>query len=97
MKTFDDLDFQPHPDGHDAILAIIQFPNQYGATVTQWYGTMGYHMALYAHCYEVKPLRFVNNQPQQDFTLYPDTMLAYSPEDVTSYLIQFQSLPENND
>jgi hypothetical protein len=93
MATFDDLNFFPHPDGHHAIQAIVRYSNDYGATVTQWYGTMGYHMALYAHCYEVTPLYFNNNIPQQDFTLYPDTMLAYSPEDVTSYLNQFQSLP----
>ena len=47
IKTFDDLQFNPHPNHPNGIQARIQFENGYGASVVQKPYTYGGNEGLY--------------------------------------------------
>jgi hypothetical protein len=47
MKTFNDLEFKPHPSGIGGIVSRIKFDNGYGASVVQGPHTYGGEDGLY--------------------------------------------------
>ena len=89
MKTFKDLDFQPHPNmGHDGgVQARIQFDNGYGASVVCTPYTYGGDKGLY----ELAVLDS-NGSLTYDTPITNDVIGYLRPEDVTDVMEKIQQL-----
>ena len=89
MKTFKDLDFQPHPNmGHvGGVQARIQFDNGYGASVVCTPYTYGGDKGLY----ELAVLDSDGNLTY-DTPITNDVIGYLRPEDVTDVMEKIQQL-----
>ena len=89
MKTFKDLDFQPHPNlGHvGGIQARITFDNGYGASVVRSQYTYGGDTGLYELAVFGKDGHITYDTP-----ITNDVLGYLKPEDVTDILEQIQLL-----
>lgn len=86
MKTFNDLEFKPHPMG-SGIISRIKFDNGYGASVVKGPHTYGGDKGLY----ELAVLD--SNDELTYMTSVTDDVEGYlTEEDVTNLLIQIQNL-----
>jgi hypothetical protein len=87
MKTFQDLYFNPHPNGMGGVQARIQFPNGYGASVVRNSSSYGGGDGLYE-------IAVLNSEGRITYdTPITDDVLGYLNEnDVTSILKRIQSL-----
>ena len=89
MKTFKDLDFQPHPNmGHaGGVQARIQFDNGYGASIVRSQYTYGGDKGLY----ELAVLDS-NGSLTYDTPITNDVIGYLRPEDVTDVMEKIQQL-----
>ena len=89
MKTFKDLDFQPHPNlGHvGGIQARIQFKNEYGASVVRSEFTYGGSDGLYELAVLGKDGHITYDTP-----ITNDVIGYLKPEEVTKIMQQIQML-----
>lgn len=89
MKTFKDLDFQPHPNmGHvGGVQARIQFDNGYGASVVRSQYTYGGDKGLY----ELAVLDS-DGHITYDTPITNDVIGYLRPEDVTDVIEKIQLL-----
>ena len=89
MKTFKDLDFQPHPNmGHvGGVQARITFDNGYGASVVRSQYTYGGDKGLYELAVFGKDGHITYDTP-----ITNDVLGYLKPEDVTDILEQIQLL-----
>jgi hypothetical protein len=87
MKTFQDLDFNPHPNGMDGVQARILFPNGYGASVVCNPFSYGGRDGLYE-------IAILNSEGRITYdTPITDDVIGYLNEtQVTDILKQIQSL-----
>jgi hypothetical protein len=90
MKTFKDLQFEPHPMG-GGVISRITFDNGYGASVVKGEHTYGGRDGLYE-------LAVISPNGQLDYTTpITDDVIGYlRPEDVTDVLIKIQQLPKKD-
>ena len=89
MKTFKDLDFQPHPNmGHvGGVQARIQFDNGYGASVVRSQYTYGGDKGLYELAVFGKDGHITYDTP-----ITNDVIGYLRPEDVTDVMEKIQQL-----
>jgi len=87
MKTFNDLDFNPHPNGMGGVQARIPFPNGYGASVVCNPFSYGGREGLYE-------IAVLNSEGCITYgTPITDDVIGYLNEnEVTDILKQIQSL-----
>jgi hypothetical protein len=87
MKTFNDLDFNPHPNGMGGVQARIPFPNGYGASVVCNPFSYGGREGLYE-------IAVLNSEGRITYgTPITDDVIGYLNEtEVTDILKQIQSL-----
>ena len=86
MKTFNDLDFRPHPNGMGGVQARIKFENGYGASVIKSSFSYGGNQGLYE-------LAVLFEDDITYNTPITDDVLGYlSEDDVTEHLKQIQEL-----
>ena len=87
MKTFNDLEFNPHPTGMGGILARIDFDNGFGATVVQTPFTYGGDKGLYELAvWKGNELHYDNSVANGDVVGY------LREEDVTDVMEKIQQL-----
>ncbi len=85
MKTFEDLEFKPHPIGN-GLQVVMNFDNDYGVSVVKFNGSYGYHQDLW----EVAILYKDELTYNTDIT---DDVLGYQTEqDVTDVMKMVQAL-----
>ena len=85
-KTFDDIEFKPHPLGN-GIQGVIIFDNSYGASVVQTETSYGGKSGLYEMAILDKMGHLMYT------TQITDDVIGYlTPEQVTEKLIQIQDL-----
>ena len=85
-KTFDDIEFKPHPLGN-GIQGVITFDNDYGASVVQTETSYGGKSGLYEMAILDKMGHLMYT------TQITDDVIGYlTPEQVTEKLIQIQDL-----
>ena len=89
MKTFKDLDFQPHPNmGHvGGVQARIEFDNGYGASVVRSQYTYGGDRGLYELAVFGKDGHITYDTP-----ITNDVIGYLRPEDVTDVMEKIQQL-----
>ncbi len=87
MKTFNDLEFKPHPSGIGGIVSRIKFDNGYGASVVQGPHTYGGKDGLY----ELAVLNS-NGDLIYDTPITDDVEGYLSETQVTDLLIKIQQL-----
>ena len=89
MKTFKDLDFQPHPNmGHvGGVQARITFDNGYGASVVRSQYTYGGDKGLYELAVFGKDGHITYDTP-----ITNDVIGYLRPEDVTDVMEKIQQL-----
>ena len=87
MKTFKDLEFNPHPNHLGGVQARIYFDNGYGASVVQTPHTYGGDMGLYELAVFGK-----DGHITYDTTITNDVEGYLSEDDVTNLLEQIQQL-----
>jgi len=89
--SFDDLDFQSHPNFSAGVQAIATYPNGYGASVVRFSGSYGYEQGLY----EVGILAVQGDGFNLDYStrLGNDVIGHCSPERVTEILREVAALP----
>ena len=87
MKTFNDLEFKPHPSGIGGILSRIKFDNGYGASIVQGPHTYGGEDGLY----ELAVLNS-NGDLIYDTPITSDVEGYLSEAQVTDLLIKIQQL-----
>ena len=86
MKTFKDLEFNPHPNHLGGVQSVITFDNGYGASVVQTPYTYGSAKGLYE-------LAVLNDDGITYDTPITDDVIGWlRPEDVTEVLIKIQQL-----
>ena len=86
LKTFDDIEFKPHPLGN-GIHGVITFDNGYGASVVRHDYSYGGKDGLYELAVLDKDGELTYDTP------ITDGVMGYlTPEDVTEILIQIQDL-----
>jgi hypothetical protein len=87
VKTFKDLEFNPHPSGMGGVQARIQFDNGYGASVVKTPYTYGGDKGLYE-------LAVLDSDGHLTYaTPVTDDVIGYlRPEDVTDVLDKIQQL-----
>jgi hypothetical protein len=87
VKTFKDLEFNPHPSGIGGVQARIQFENGYGASVVIGPNTYGGDSGLYE-------LAVLDSDGKLTYaTPITDDVIGYlRPEDVTDVLAKIQQL-----
>ena len=85
-KTFDDINFEPHPMG-EGVVGVISFDNGYGASVVQTDFSYGGRLGLYE-------LAVLDNEGHLTYnTSVTDDVIGYlRPEQVTEKLIEIQDL-----
>ena len=85
-KTFDDIEFKPHPLGN-GVQGVITFDNGYGASIVQTKTSYGGREGLYE-------LAILDKFGQLMYTTQiSDDVIGYlTPEQVTEKLIQIQDL-----
>ena len=86
LKTFDDIEFKPHPLGN-GIHGVITFDNGYGASVIRHNYSYGGDAGLYELAVLDK-----DGELTYDTPITSDVMGYLTPEDVTEILIQIQDL-----
>lgn len=87
FKTFDDLEFKPHPYA-GGVVSRIMFDNGYGASVVSIEISYGSKKGLYELAVLDKDGKLTYDTPITD-----DDVVGYlSPEQVTEILIQIQDL-----
>ena len=85
IKTFKDLEFNPHPIGN-GLQAVMKFDNDYGISVVKFNGSYGYHQDLWEVAILYKDAITYNT----DIT---DDVLGYQTEqDVTDVMKKVQTL-----
>ena len=85
-KTFDDIEFKPHPMGN-GVQGVIMFDNGYGASVVQTETSYGGLMGLYELAILDKDGHLIYT------TQISDDVIGYlEPERITEKLIQIQDL-----
>ena len=87
MKTFNDLDFKPHPHV-DGVISRIQFDNGYGASVVKHDFSYGGKDGLY----ELAVLDS-NGNLTYETSVTEDVEGYLTEDDVTRLLEQIQQLP----
>ncbi len=87
MKTFNDLEFKPHPNNMGGVQAYITFQNGYGASVVCTPYTYGGDRGLYELAVFGK-----NGHIAYDTPITNDVLGYLKPEEVTDILEQIQSL-----
>jgi len=87
MKTFNDLEFKPHPSGIGGIVSRIKFDNGYGASIVQGPHTYGGEDGLY----ELAVLNS-NGDLIYDTPITSDVEGYLSEAQVTDLLIKIQQL-----
>jgi len=87
MKTFNDLEFKPHPSGIGGIVSRIKFDNGYGASIVQGPHTYGGEDGLY----ELAVLNS-NGDLIYDTPITNDVLGYLSETQVTDLLIKIQQL-----
>ena len=87
MKTFNDLEFKPHPSLIGGIVSRIKFDNGYGASVVQGPHTYGGEDGLY----ELAVLDS-NGELTYETPITNDVEGYLNEDDVTKLLEQIQSL-----
>jgi len=87
MKTFKDLEFEPHASGMGGVMSRIYFDNGYGASVVKTPYTYGGDKGLYE-------LAVLDNEGNLTYsTPVTDDVIGYlRPEDVTDVLAKIQQL-----
>lgn len=87
MKTFKDLEFNPHPNHMGGVQAIAEFDNGFGASVVQTPYTYGGDKGLYE-------LAVLDNEGHLTYStpVTNDVIGWLRPEDVTEVLIKIQQL-----
>lgn len=86
FKSFDDIDFKPHPLGN-GIQGVVMFDNGYGASVVQTDYSYGGRLGLYELAVLDKDGHITYNTP-----ITEDVIGYLDPEKVTEKLIQIQDL-----
>ena len=86
LKTFDDLEFRPHPYGEGVVSQIV-FDNGYGASVVCNEISYGSKKGLYELAVLDKDGKLTYDTPITD-----DVVGYLSPEQVTEYLFRIQDL-----
>lgn len=86
FKTFDDLEFRPHPYG-EGIASQIFFDNGFGASVVSFESSYGGKKGLYELAVLDKDGKLTYDTPITD-----DVVGYLSPEQVTEYLFRIQDL-----
>ena len=91
MKTFDDLQFNPHPNHPGGVQAVIKFENGYGASVVKTPYTYGGNEGLYE-------LAVLDSDGHLTYeTPVTNDVIGYLNEDeVTEVLNQIQQLSNGN-
>ena len=87
MKTFKDLDFQPHPNHMGGVQARIQFDNGYGASVVCTPYTYGGDKGLYELAVFGSDGHITYDTP-----ITNDVIGYLRPEDVTDVMEKIQQL-----
>lgn len=87
MKTFDDLDFKPHPNKMGGVQAIIKFDNGYGASVVKTPHSYGGANGFYELAVFGKDGNITYDTPVTD-----DVLGHLCEAEVTTILAQIQSL-----
>jgi hypothetical protein len=87
MKTFNDLEFKPHPSGIGGIVSRIKFDNGYGASVVQGPHTYGGEDGLYELAVVGK-----DDEICYDTPITGDVEGYLSEAQVTDLLIKIQQL-----
>ena len=85
MKTFNDLQFKPHPIGN-GLQAVMNFDNGYGVSVVKFNGSYGFHSGLW----EVAILH--NDDLCYDTHITDDVLGHQSEQDVTNVMSKVQAL-----
>ena len=87
MKTFKDLEFEPHAAGIGGVMSRIQFDNGYGVSVVKTPHTYGGDKDLYE-------LAVLDNEGNLTYsTPVTDDVIGYlRPEDVTDVMEKIQQL-----
>jgi len=87
MKTFKDLEFEPHAAGMGGVMSRIQFENGYGASVVCTPHTYGGDKGLYE-------LAVLDSEGHLTYaTSVTDDVIGYlRPEDVTDVMAKIQQL-----
>lgn len=86
IKTFDDIEFKPHPMGN-GIQAVVMFDNGYGASVVQTDYSYGGRLGLYELAVLDKDGHITYNTP-----ITEDVIGYLNHEKVTEKLIEIQDL-----
>lgn len=86
LKTFDDLEFKPHPYG-EGVVSQIMFDNGYGASVVCSQSSYGGKKGLYELAVLDKDGYLTYDTP-----ITNDVVGYLSPEQVTEYLFRIQDL-----
>jgi hypothetical protein len=87
MKTFKDLEFEPHAAGMGGVMGRIQFDNGYGASVVKTPYTYGGDKGLY----ELAVIK--DDELCYDTPITNDVIGYLRPEDVTDVMEKIQQLP----
>jgi hypothetical protein len=87
MKTFKDLEFEPHAAGMGGVMSRIQFDNGYGASVVKTPYTYGGDKGLY----ELAVIK--DDELCYDTPITNDVIGYLRPEDVTDVMEKIQQLP----
>jgi len=87
MKTFNDLEFKPHPNNMGGVQAYITFENGYGASVVCTPHTYGGDKGLYELAVFGKNGHITYSTPVTD-----DVIGYLRPEDVTDVMEKIQQL-----
>ena len=87
MKTFKDLEFEPHAAGMGGVMSRIQFENGYGASVVCTPHTYGGDKGLYE-------LAVLDSEGHLTYaTSVTNDVIGYlRPEDVTDVMAKIQQL-----
>ncbi len=86
MKTFKDLEFEPHAAGMGGVMSRIQFDNGYGASVVKTPYTYGGDKGLY----ELAVIK--DDELCYDTPITNDVIGYLRPEDVTDVMEKIQQL-----
>lgn len=87
MKTFEDLEFKDHPNVMGGVRAKIHFANGFGASVVKTPYSYGGRNGLYELAVLDK-----DGQLLYDTPVTSDVLGYLTPEEVTEYMKQVQSL-----
>ena len=87
MKTFNDLEFKPHPNNMGGVQAYITFENGYGASVVCTPHTYGGDKGLYELAVFGKDRHITYDTP-----ITNDVIGYLRPQDVTDVMEKIQQL-----